>query len=192
MHGPGQFHSRPTAIPQGSRAPHSPVALLAGLSVRSNHEHRGLGAALLKDVFDQFVGTLRRYRVPGSARACRISRGRDLYLHLVPEFEPAPTDSLCLVLLMEDTRRTLRRYDPSALPPRSRSWRFRPIPLLEERAYAVSSLHPVVDLAGAIARTTRSPANRAARSPPPQSRSGGKTVHLAPHPGYPKGYEQLS
>jgi hypothetical protein len=33
---------------------------------------------------------------------------RAFYLHLVPEFEPSPTDSLHLVLLMKDIRRTLR------------------------------------------------------------------------------------
>jgi len=31
---------------------------------------------------------------------------RAFYLHLVPEFEPCPTDDLHLVLLMKDIRRT--------------------------------------------------------------------------------------
>ena len=30
------------------------------------------------------------------------------YRHLVPEFEPSPTDDLHLVLLMKDIKRTLR------------------------------------------------------------------------------------
>jgi hypothetical protein len=34
---------------------------------------------------------------------------RASYLHLVPEFEPGPTDDLHLVLVMKDIRRTLRR-----------------------------------------------------------------------------------
>ncbi len=34
--------------------------------------------------------------------------GRDFYLHLVAEFEPSPTDDLYLVVLMKDSRRTLR------------------------------------------------------------------------------------
>lgn len=36
------------------------------------------------------------------------TQARTSYLHLVPEFEPSPTDDLYLVLLMKDIRRTLR------------------------------------------------------------------------------------
>ena len=35
-------------------------------------------------------------------------QARHFYLHLIPEFEPSPTDALHLVLLMKDIRRTLR------------------------------------------------------------------------------------
>jgi hypothetical protein len=35
------------------------------------------------------------------------SEARDFYLHLIPEFEPSPTDELHLVLLMKDIVRTL-------------------------------------------------------------------------------------
>ena len=35
-------------------------------------------------------------------------QARDFYLHLIPEFEPSPTDDLHLVLLMKDILRTLR------------------------------------------------------------------------------------
>ena len=38
----------------------------------------------------------------------RLKEARDFYIHLVPEFEPSPTDQLHLVLLMKDIRRTLR------------------------------------------------------------------------------------
>ena len=34
---------------------------------------------------------------------------RSFYRHLVPDFEPSPTDTLHFVLLMKDIRRTLRR-----------------------------------------------------------------------------------
>jgi hypothetical protein len=34
-------------------------------------------------------------------------QARGFYLHLVPEFEPSPTDDLHLVLLLKDVRRTL-------------------------------------------------------------------------------------
>jgi hypothetical protein len=32
---------------------------------------------------------------------------RAFYLHLVPEFEPSPTDDMHLVLLMKDIRKTI-------------------------------------------------------------------------------------
>ena len=35
------------------------------------------------------------------------AEARAFYLHLVPVFEPSPTDPLHLVLLMKDTQRTL-------------------------------------------------------------------------------------
>jgi len=37
------------------------------------------------------------------------SEARGFYLHLVPEFEPSPSDDLHFVLLMKDIRRTLRQ-----------------------------------------------------------------------------------
>ncbi len=45
----------------------------------------------------------------GSARLCwrMCSAARAFYLHLIPEFEPSPTDLLHLVLLMKDILRTL-------------------------------------------------------------------------------------
>jgi hypothetical protein len=35
-------------------------------------------------------------------------RRHNFYIHLIPEFEPSPTDPLHLALLMKDIRRTLR------------------------------------------------------------------------------------
>lgn len=35
------------------------------------------------------------------------AEAKKLYLHLVPEFEPSPTDELHLVLLLKDIRKTL-------------------------------------------------------------------------------------
>ena len=86
-----------------------PVALLARLGVDIEHEGRGLGAALLADVISR-VAEL------GSSIGCRgllvhaeSDQARDFYLHLIPGFEPSPTDPLHLVLLMKDIRYTLRR-----------------------------------------------------------------------------------
>ena len=41
-------------------------------------------------------------------RHAESPEAREFYLHLVPEFEPSPTDPLHVVLLMKDIRRTLR------------------------------------------------------------------------------------
>jgi hypothetical protein len=35
------------------------------------------------------------------------AQAREFYLHLVPEFEASPTDTLHLLVLMKDVRRTL-------------------------------------------------------------------------------------
>lgn len=35
-------------------------------------------------------------------------QARGFYLHLIPEFEPSPTDELHLVLLLKDIRKTLQ------------------------------------------------------------------------------------
>ena len=39
---------------------------------------------------------------------CESDSARSFSRHLVPEFEPSPTDDLHLVLLLKDIRRTLR------------------------------------------------------------------------------------
>ena len=86
-----------------------PVALLARLGVSIEHERRGLGAGLLRDV-------ITRVAVLGTEIGCRgllihaeTNEARNFYCHLVPEFESSPTDELHLVLLMKDIRRTLAK-----------------------------------------------------------------------------------
>jgi len=84
-----------------------PVALLARLGVSVEHEGRGLGAGLLKDV----VGRTAQLGVEIGCRGLLVyaesAEARDFYCHLVPEFEPSPTDDLHLVLLMKDILKTL-------------------------------------------------------------------------------------
>jgi hypothetical protein len=86
-----------------------PVALLARLGVDIHHEGRGLGAGLLQDVFAR----LARLSSDIGCRALLVhaesAEAKNFYLHLVPEFEPSPTDELHLVLLMKDIRRTLQK-----------------------------------------------------------------------------------
>ncbi len=89
-----------------------PVALLARLGVSIDHERQGLGAGLLQDVIARTVAL-------GAAIGCRgllvhaeTTDARDFYQHLIPEFEPSPTDELHLVLLMKDIHRTIRELGP--------------------------------------------------------------------------------
>jgi hypothetical protein len=97
----------PKRMQRGAGRYPQPVALLARLGVSVEHEARGLGAGLLRDV-------ITRVAVLGTEIGCRgllihaeSLEARNFYLHLVPEFESSPTDELHLVLLMKDLRRTL-------------------------------------------------------------------------------------
>ena len=85
-----------------------PIALLARLGVHHDHEGRGLDAALMQDVFTRLVALSDDIGCRGLLVHCESAEARGFYLHLVPEFEPSPTDDLHLVLLMKDIQRTLR------------------------------------------------------------------------------------
>lgn len=98
----------PTRMRKGAGRYPQPVALLTRLGVARGHEGHGLGAGLVKDV-------VMRAAELGTAIGCRgllvhaeTSQARDFYRHLIPEFEPSPTDELHLVLMMKDIHRTLR------------------------------------------------------------------------------------
>lgn len=85
-----------------------PVALLARLGVDVGHEGAGLGAGLLQDVFARLLELSDDIGCRGLLVHTESPEARDSYIHLVPDFEPSPTDPLHLVLLMKDIRRTLR------------------------------------------------------------------------------------
>ncbi len=99
----------PERLGKGAGRYPQPVALLARLGVDTGHEGRGLGAGLLQDVFARLVELSGDIGCRGLLVHAEATEGGDFYLHLVPEFEPSPTDDLHLVLLMKDIRRTLRR-----------------------------------------------------------------------------------
>lgn len=99
----------PSRMRKGAGRYPQPVALLARLGVDLRHEGRGLGAGLLQDV-------LARLAVLSSEVGCRgllvhaeSAEAKKFYEHLVPEFEPSPSDGLHLVLLLKDIRKTLAR-----------------------------------------------------------------------------------
>ena len=63
---------------------------------------------MLQDVFARLVELSDDIGCRGLLVHAESREARDFYLHLVPEFEPSPTDELHLVLLMKDIRRALR------------------------------------------------------------------------------------
>ena len=99
--------SAPARLRKGGGRYPQPVALLARLGVDVGHEGRGVGAGLLQDVFARLVGLSDDIGCRGLLVHAESAEAREFYVHLVPEFEPSPTDALHLLLLMKDIRRTL-------------------------------------------------------------------------------------
>lgn len=97
----------PERVRKGAGRYPQPVALLARLGVDVRHEGRGLGAALLQDVFARLAGLSADIGCRGLLIHAESAEAKKFYLHLVPEFEQSPTDELHLVLLLKDIRRTL-------------------------------------------------------------------------------------
>lgn len=102
----------PPRLRKGAGSYPQPVALLARLGVHRDHERQGLGAALLRDVIQRVAVISDEIGCRGLLVHCESERARDFYLHLIPEFEPSPTDELHLVLLLKDIKKTLRANDP--------------------------------------------------------------------------------
>lgn len=100
--------SAPERARKGAGRYPQPVALLARLGVDADHERRGLAAGLLQDVFLRLLDLSDDIGCRGLLVHAESAQARDFYLHLVPEFEPSPTDDLHLLLLMKDIRRSLR------------------------------------------------------------------------------------
>lgn len=97
----------PERLRKGAGRYPQPVALLARLGVDRHHEGRGLGAALLQDVFARLMEMSAGIGCRGLLVHAESEEARKFYLHLVPEFESSPTDDLHLILLMKDIRRTI-------------------------------------------------------------------------------------
>ncbi|WP_233130297.1 N-acetyltransferase [Synechococcus sp. 1G10] len=90
-----------------SITPAQAIPLLARLGVDLRHEGRGLGAALLMDVISRTAQICTEVGCRGLLIHAESASARAFCLHLIPEFEPSPTDPLHLVLLMKDILRTL-------------------------------------------------------------------------------------
>lgn len=98
----------PARLAKGAGRYPQPVALLTRLGVSIDHEGRGLGAGMLQDVISRTVELGIEIGCRGLLVHAQSAEARSFYLHLIPEFEPSPTDDLHLVLLMKDIQRTLR------------------------------------------------------------------------------------
>jgi GNAT superfamily N-acetyltransferase len=92
--------------PGAGRYP-QPVALLARLGVDQRYEGQGLGAALLADVITRVAGLSDAIGCLGLLVHAESEQARAFYVHLIPEWELSPTDSMHLVLLLKDIRHTL-------------------------------------------------------------------------------------
>jgi hypothetical protein len=99
----------PPRLRKGTGRYAQPVALLARLGVDVRREGHGLGAGLLTDAITRVTGLSAQIGCRGLLVHAESHTARDFYLHLVPEFEPSPTDELHLVLLVKDIIHTLGR-----------------------------------------------------------------------------------
>jgi GNAT superfamily N-acetyltransferase len=97
----------PERLRKGAGRYPQPVALLARLGVDARHEGRGLGAALLQDVFARLAELSADIGCRALLIHAESAEAKKCYLHLVPEFEQSPTDELHLALLLKDIRMTL-------------------------------------------------------------------------------------
>lgn len=98
----------PQRVRKGAGRYPQPVALLARLGVSRDHEGRGLGAGLLADVVSRTAQLGVEIGCRGLLVHAETQEARDFYMHLIPDFEPSPTDELHLLLLMKDILKTLR------------------------------------------------------------------------------------
>lgn len=98
----------PVRLRKGAGRYPQPVALLARLGVSLAHEGRGLGAALLADAISRTAQLGVDIGCRGLLVHAETLEAREFYLHLIPEFEPSPTDDLHLVLLTKDILKTVR------------------------------------------------------------------------------------
>jgi GNAT superfamily N-acetyltransferase len=98
----------PHRLRKGAGRYPQPVALLARLGVHTDHERRGLGAALLADAITRLLSISDTIGCRGLLIHCETDDARTFYTHLIPELISSPTDTLHLVLLLKDARNTLR------------------------------------------------------------------------------------
>jgi len=97
----------PERLRRGAGRYPQPVALLARLGVDQRYEGQGIGAALLADVITRVAGLSDAIGCRGLIVHAESEQARAFYEHLIPEWEPSPTDPMHLLLLLKDIRQTL-------------------------------------------------------------------------------------
>lgn len=86
-----------------------PVILLSRLGVDNRDQHRGLGTELVRDAFLQTASIADRVGARALLVHAETAEAARFYRRLDPAFEPSPTDSLHLVLLMKNIRAAIRK-----------------------------------------------------------------------------------
>ena len=99
----------PGRLRKGAGLYPQPIALLTRLGVDIRHERMGLGAAMFTDMLHRLVDLSPQIGCRGLLIQCETDDARRFYKHLIPEFEPSPTDPLHLYLLMKDICKSLGR-----------------------------------------------------------------------------------
>jgi len=97
----------PERLLRGAGRYPQPVALLARLGVDQRYEGQGIGAALLADVITRVAGLSDAIGCRGLIVHAESEKARAFCEHLIPEWEPSPTDPMHLLLLLKDIRQTL-------------------------------------------------------------------------------------
>lgn len=102
-----QVADAPSRLLKGAGRYPQPIALLARLGVDRQHESKGLGAGLLRDVLLRVAAISDKIGCRGLLVHVESASARRFYQHLIPEFQPSPTDPLHLVLLLKDIKRSI-------------------------------------------------------------------------------------
>jgi GNAT superfamily N-acetyltransferase len=85
-----------------------PVVILWRRGVDRGEQGKGLGSALVRDALLQVASISDRLGVRALLIHAEKPEAAAFYTRLDPGFEPSPTDSLHLILLMKDPRRAVR------------------------------------------------------------------------------------
>ena len=91
-----------------------PVVILTRLGVHLGEQGRGVGSALVRDVFFQVAAIAERLGVRALLIHAETPQAAAFYKRIDPGFEPSPTDPLHVALAIKDLRRAIR--DASVKP----------------------------------------------------------------------------